>query len=302
MSRRAEKQIWVYCDLRNEKFLGFSLNVLAKARELAQAVSGKAAVVFMGSSVGNKCKGPSRSQKCISFDIAKKDCIAHGADLVYFFDNPRLAVPRADIYALALGETIRIRRPILILFALTEFGRELAARTARANNAGLIADCADLRIEEDKVVATCPSWGGEVMAEITFSDGIDTGFATVQPHAFQTKEICGDPGAIEQIQLSHLETPRRLKLISCSSEPEEQQKLEEADIVVVGGAGLGNADGFALVRELAAALQGEVGATRPPLGRQGTDDWTNRKDCQTRAAVFHRHFGSSPVYRRYHKG
>ena len=266
MANSAETEIWVYGDLRNERLFGFGLNVLAKARALASSLSWKAAVVLMGSSADHmRGKLVERQRQHLSLDSAVEKYVSHGADVAYILDNEELIVPRADIYANALTNAVRARSPKLVLFPLTDFGRELAARTARIIRAGLIAECVDLRIEQGRVVATCPSWGGEIMADITFSDGFSTGLATVNPHAFQAVEIPGAVGRTEWIKMEHLEVPKRLKLISRSAEPDERRKLEDADVVVVGGAGLGNTDGFALARELATALGGEVGATRPPV-------------------------------------
>jgi len=272
MEKDLGTEIWVYVDLRNERFFGFGLNVLAKAHELAGAVSGKAAAVIIGSSADVGPEDLVGPGVCMSLDAAAQDCIGHGADLVYVLDDPRLAVPRADIYATAMADAIRTFSPMLVLFALTDFGRELAARTAKTSNSGLIAHCVDLRNEKGKVVATCPSWGGEIVAEITFFDGVVTGFATVHPHACQAIEVSGEPGTIERVRLDHLETPEGLTLVSSAAEPERHRKLDEAEVVVVGGAGLGNADGFGLVRELAAALGGEVGATRPPVLQHWVDE------------------------------
>ena len=252
--------------------MGFGLNVLAKTRELADAVSGKAAAVIIGSSAHVGPENHVVLRGCMSLDAAAQDCIGHGADLVYVLDNPCLALPRADIFAVAMAEAVRTHAPMLVLYALTDFGRELAARTARMSNSGLIADCVDLRSERGKVVATCPSWGGEIMAEISFLDGVRTGFATVHCHVCQAIEVSGEPGAIERVPLDHLETPEDLTLVSSSEEREKHRKLDEAEVVVVGGAGLGNADGFGLVRELAAALEGEVAATRPPVLQHWVDE------------------------------
>ncbi len=265
-------EIWVYGDLRNERLFGFSLNVLAKAQELARSVSGKVAMVLIGSLTDHEPESTSVAQACISVDNAEKECAAHGADLVYVLDNTGMIVPKADIYATALGDVVLKHSPMLVLFALTDFGRELASRTAMISNTGLIADCADLRIEKNGVVATCPSWGGEIMAEITFSDGTVTGLATVQPHAFHAVKVSDKPCVIKRIQVDCPDTHKGLKLLSSSTEPEEHNKLEEANVVIVGGAGVGNIDGFVLVRELAAALGGEVGATRPPVFQHWVDE------------------------------
>ncbi len=272
MDNSTSTEIWVHIDLRNERFFRFGLNVLAKARELAEAVSGKTATVLLGSTDHDTSQGSSGFSTCMSAKEAADTCVAHGADLAYILDSPELAVPRADIHALALADAVRGRCPMLVLFALTDFGRELAARTARINNAGLIADCADLTIDQGKVAASCPSWGGEIMANITFADGYDTGYATVQPHILQAIEVQGEPGTVERVQIDGLEPPKRLQLLSSTPELEEHRKLEEAEVVVVGGAGLGSPEAFGSVRELAAALVAEVGATRPPVLQHWVDE------------------------------
>ncbi len=272
MAMNVKSEIWVYGDLRNERFFGLSINVLAKARALSRSVSGKVVMVLMGSSTDREPLEGSGSQICVSMTAAEKACIAHGADMVYVFENENLNVPRADTYGMVLADAVLTRNPMLVLFALTDFGRELAARTARINSNGLIADCLSLKIEEDRVVASCPSWGGEIMAEITFSDGHRTGLVTVQPHGHAAVEVQGEPGVVERCQVECPEGTRGLKLVSSVVEPESHRKLEEADVVVVGGAGLGNMNGFGLVRELAATLGGEVGATRPPVLQHWVDE------------------------------
>jgi electron transfer flavoprotein alpha subunit/transcriptional regulator with XRE-family HTH domain len=265
MTHRAENEIWVLGDLRNARFFGFGLNVLAKARELAQSVSGKVAMVLMGLSADDETKDDSTMQAFIPIAEAEKSCLSCGADKIYLFDIAGLSHPRADIFGQILAAEVLKRNPMLVLFALTDFGRELASRAARISNAGLIADCLDLRIENGGVIASCPSWGGEIIAEIAFTEGYQTGFATVQPHVKSAVEVRGEPGVVERIQVQDPDLGNGLKLLSSEVESAEHRKLEEAEVVVVGGAGLGSMDEFGLVRELAAAMGGEVGATRPPV-------------------------------------
>jgi electron transfer flavoprotein alpha subunit len=272
MAAGTEKDIWVYADLRNERLFGFCLNVLAKAHELARRVSAQTAVVLIGASDHGGQETSYQGEGLMPVEAAAEQCINHGADTVYLLEHPGLAMPRADVYAPVLADAVKTHKPALVIFALSDFGRELAARAARIVNAGLIADCANLRMEKDNVVATCASWGGEIMAEITFSKGFRTGFATVEPHILEATAVRGEPGATKRIKVDRVKEPKGLRLISSAVEPEERRKLEEAEVVVVGGAGLGNADGFGLVRELAAALGGEVGATRPPVLQHWVDD------------------------------
>jgi len=263
MTERLKKEIWVYGDLRNERLLGLSLNVLAKARELALSMEGKVAVVLLGSSEESVETSP--AEGTIPLHDAKETCISHGADLVYLLTHKSLTLPRADVYAPTLAAAVRKKRPLLVLFPLTDFGRELAARAAGINQTGLIAECVDLWFTEENFVGKCPSWGGEIMADITFSDGTATGFATVQPHGFRALEQRGEPGVLELIPVVVSEDPKMPRLVSHSIEEGDGQNLEEADVVVVGGAGMSSPDDFGLVRELSTALGGEVGATRPPV-------------------------------------
>jgi electron transfer flavoprotein alpha subunit len=272
MGKHEVKEIWVYMDLRNERLFDFSLNVMARACELSLSVSGKT-VAFLMDSPGDKSQKPTDENRYIPVDNVAEKCLSHGADSVYVFENPDLNVPRPDIYAPVISDAVESRGPMLVLFPMTEFGRDLAARTARISNAGLIADCIDLKMKDNRVVASCPSWGGEILAEITFESSFhETGFATVQHHGIKSVEVSGNPGTIERISVEKVKIPEGIRLLSSTYEAEGRKKLEEAEIIVAGGAGLGSADGFGLVRELAAALGGEVGATRPPVLQHWTKE------------------------------
>jgi len=264
MSDNLTNDIWVFGDLRDERLFGFSLNVLAKARELCGPFGGKAVVICLCPPEDTPADSRSAGSP-VPIDHAEREGIAHGADLIYRIENRTFNLPNADIYSRVLADLVRERFPMLVLFPLTDFGRELAARTACIRKGGLIADCTDLWIDEDGIVGACPAWGGQILAEITFSDPKTTGFATVQPHVCPPVDVPGDPGAVEQIRVASLHESRGLRLLSSSPEPSERLKLETAETVVVGGAGMGNMEGFGLVRELAAAIGGEVGATRPPV-------------------------------------
>ena len=271
MSNRAEKEIWVFGDLRNERFFGFGLNVLAKAREIAQSVPAKVVMVLIGLSDVDESEIGPVMQAFIPLAAADQLCLDHGADKVCVLDVTGLSVPRADIYGHILSQAVLKHKPMLVLFALTDFGRELASRTAGLRNAGLLADCLDLRIENGEVIASSPSWGGEIMAELTFADKDKTGFATVQPRVHRAVKAHGAPGVVERTPVECPDIANGIKFLSSELEPAEHRKLEEAEVVVVGGAGLGSMDDFGLVRELAAALGGEVGATRPPVLQHWVD-------------------------------
>ena len=96
-------------------------------------------------------------------------------------ENDQFTDSLCDIFAETVAGRVKQEKPMLVLFALTDFGREMASRTARICEAGLMADCVDLSIADNRIVGLCPAWGGEIMAEITYAEGHGTGFATVHP-------------------------------------------------------------------------------------------------------------------------
>ena len=285
MNKTVTKEIWVFGDLRHKRLFRFSLNVLAKAREIARGIDGKAVMVFLGApDVGAPSKKDTNS---VSFESAFKDSFSRGADRVCVLENDQFSDPLCDIFAEAFADAVKQQMPMLVLFALTDFGREMAARAARICDAGLMADCVDLQIKDNRIVGLCPAWGGEIMAEITYSEGHGTGFATVHPQVQTQDEMVPEKGRakgdVKRIPVETNPDMSRPRLLSRFPEPAEHRKLEEAEIVVVGGAGLGNIEGFGLVRELAAAVGGEVAGTRPPVLLHWVDE--DRLIGQTGKAV-----------------
>ena len=225
MANHAEKEIWIFGDLRNERFFGFGLNVLAKAREVAQPVNAKVVMVLIGLSDVDQSEIDPVMQAFVPLATAEQLCLDHGADKVRVLNVTGLSAPRVDIYGHVLSEAVSKHQPMLVLFALTDFGRELASRTAGLRKAGLLADCLDLRIENDKVIASSPSWGGEIMAELTFSDKDKIGFATVQPQVHRAVEAQGVPGVVERTQVECPDMANGIKFLSSELESAENRKL-----------------------------------------------------------------------------
>lgn len=272
MTKRVYSDIWVYGDLRSDRFFDFSLKVLAAAVKLSLNTSGQAAMVFAAKPEKTGSGPSTEAFPGVPLVEARKAAIEHGANRVYILESKHFLETRADIHAAAIAKFAKSHKPLLVLFPSTEFNREVASNAARRCNAGLIADCLDLNVSpEGDIKTTCPAWGGDILAEIVFSGKRRTGFATVQPHAFKKLAIPGKPGTIENVPVGPIRIPKGLRRIASAVEPAEHRKLEDAKLVVVGGAGLGTADGFAMVRELAASLGGEVGATRPPILQHWVD-------------------------------
>ncbi|BBO74147.1 hypothetical protein DSCW_15640 [Desulfosarcina widdelii] len=258
-------QIWVFGDLRSRQLLDTSLKVLAKASALAEK-TGDRVVLFILTPGKKSLMTVSGDDACTVEGSVEEKAFAWGANAVYYFENKCFATPSPHLFADALNPILKQHRPRLVAFPLTDFGRELAARTAAAARAGLIADCVELLPGKNgSVVGLCPAWGGEIMSEITFAPGYEMGFATIQPHGAGIKNETACKGEVVHEAVEDLPGKKAIRLLSSQWSPPAGADLENADTVVVGGAGLASMENFGLVRQLAAALSGQVGATRPPV-------------------------------------
>jgi electron transfer flavoprotein alpha subunit/transcriptional regulator with XRE-family HTH domain len=265
-SDKTTNAVWIVGDLRTQRLWRQSLKVMAKARPLAGQAGAPITMLLLGATDRSQAESQAIDlSACVSMEDAAREAVAHGARTVYCIDHPLLAIPRTDTYSRVLSDLVEARKPWLVLTALTDFGRETAAFCAQRCQAGLIADCDELVLKDQQVVGRCPAWGGQILADITLAQGWPTAFVTVQPHGVSLADEASGDGRIETLVPDRIDLPRGLQLLACAMEPAAARRLEQADIVVAGGAGLGDMRGFGLVRELAAALGGEVGATRPPV-------------------------------------
>ncbi len=257
-------EIWVFGDTRDRRLFAKSLSLLSKAVKLGRQINGKTAVVmfaFAKAPIGTQ----TAEDGCVLNTAFEKEAFIHGADKVCFLENDHFAAPSPHGFAPPLADFAKEKKPRIVLFPMTDFSRELAARTAAINETGLLADCIEIKVNNNRLFSgVSPAWGGEIMSELAFADGLKTGFATVQSHGTPDPTAMETKGLVEHIPVQ-VEAQNRLTLIESFVEPITEDRLEDAKTIVVGGAGLANAEGFGLVRALAAASGGQVGATRPPV-------------------------------------
>ena len=244
--------VWVFGDFRNYFQNRVTLQLLAKGRELAQALGGEVWAVIFG------------SRTLPEVGDLTQEAIAHGADKVILMDDPILGDYRTGTYTNLLVRLARDFNPEILLFGATQFGRELAPRVAKRLKTGLTADCIDLSLDEEGLlVQSAPAFGGNLVAEIVTPERRPQ-MATVRPGVFQ--ELAHDDsrkGEVIEMSLP-LDLPKeRVRLISAERRPYRAGRLESAKVVVCGGRGLGSEQKFKKLYELARLFGGEVGATRP---------------------------------------
>ena len=245
---KPKSSIWVFADYRNYFQNRVTLQLLAKANELAPALNAEVWAVVFG----------------YETDEYVAEYIAHGAHKVLVIDDPALKAYSVEKYTILMEKLAGQYQPEIVLIGATSFGREFAPRVAKRLGTGLTADCIGLEITEDgNLLQIAPSFGGNLIAEIITPEHRPQ-MATVRPGTFQ--EIPHDDslhGELVRLPIPKNLPKDRLRLVAYERQPVRDQRLEEARVVVCGGRGMGSKQKFKKIFELAQLLSGEVGATRP---------------------------------------
>lgn len=232
------KTIWVLVELENGAAERSSLEALGKAAKL-----GRAEAIVLGAAAA---------------EVAPQ-LGAFGAEKVYVhadaaYDN-YLTLPAVD----TLSSLLLQHKPDLLLLATTYDLRDIAARLNARHNLGLITDATDLAFEDDNLQVTVP-WGGENV--VTATHPAPGGIVLVRPKAFSVENYEGRSAEVETLNIALNAEAQTIKVLETVEVKSEGPALEEASVIVSGGRGLGKAENYKLVEELAVALGGAPGATR----------------------------------------
>lgn len=252
------QDIWVFIELREKKPRKVGLELLGRGRELAKSTGQRLAAVVIGDEVSEVAAQMS----------------AVGADLVYLVEGAALGHYTTDGYTQVFAELIQTYKPNVVLFGATSDGCALAARLAARLGTGLAAGCTgvDIAAESAIVTWTRPAYGGMVLATLVCPDHRPQ-MGTVRPAVF----ACPVPNykrAGEIIRVDSAIEPEdiRTKLFGilqvCAGAP----ALEEAEVIVAGGRGMGREENFSLLERLAKVLGGIVGASRAAV----ESEWIHR--------------------------
>jgi len=243
------KGIWVFAEQRGDEIQEVTLELLGEGRKLAGELGEELCAVLMGS--------PSIEKKA-------GELIEHGADKVYVVTDKALSRYSTFPYTRTFVSLINKYKPEIVLVGATTIGRDLAPRIAARIKTGLTADCTGLAIEPEKkaLMQTRPAFGGNIMATI-MSENHRPQIATVRHKVMKkaAKEK-GRKGEIIKDQFKPEAEDALVKIREIIKDKTVKVNLAEAEIIVSGGRGLGEAKNFKLVEELALALGGAVGASR----------------------------------------
>lgn len=248
MSLKEYKNLWVFIETEENAAKPVGYELLRPGRQLADEMEEKLVAVVIGGQVE---------------DIAKK-AIAYGADEAIVVEGDEYYNYTTDAFSIAMETLVETYKPATILIGATNNGRDLGPKMACDLKTGLTADCTQLGYDAEggNMAWTRPAFGGNLMATILCPDNRPQ-LGTVRPGVFKKPELAeGKEGPVTKEDI-HVEASRiRTKLIERIKEVAEAVNLEEAEIIVSGGRGVGGPEGFGVIRELAEALGGVVGASR----------------------------------------
>ena len=242
--------IWVITEQRDGRTKAASYALISEARKLADESKAKVAAVCLSRAVSDA-----------------EQLVAFGADRVYLVDGPASDGWNDDAYVKELADLARREKPQTVLAASGSLGSSVIPRLAVALDTGVAANCVSLGIDpQSRLLAqTRPAFGGSLMANIVCPNKRPQ-IATVRPHAFKK----GQPDASRRGEMIRVDFDKqsvtsKTKLLNVVKDLSEKVKLEEAEIVVCGGRGLGKPENFQLVAELAEVLGAALGTSRPPV-------------------------------------
>ncbi|MBP1714810.1 MAG: electron transfer flavoprotein, alpha subunit [Deltaproteobacteria bacterium] len=241
--------IWVFIEQEEGCLSEVSLELLTAARCLTEKKEMEICAVLLGDGVG----GLSESLP------------GWGADRVYWADHPSLKRYLVVPYAKIISRLVLEKKPDIFLLPATWVGSDLAPRIAARVNTGLSAHCTNLDInEKGELRQVVPAFGGKVMATILCPKHRPQ-MATVRPGVFRKGDPQAKKGKVERVSVDLSSEDLRQRVLEVHYEKKAAQAIEDAEIVVAGGAGIGNGDDWKWVEKLAKTLNAAVGGTRPPL-------------------------------------
>jgi electron transfer flavoprotein alpha subunit len=244
----AEQQtILVVGEIQDGKLSATTAELLAAGRGLAQLEGTTLAVTLWGRDLG---------------DTAQQ-AIQAGADRVYTVEDGLLGTPQIDLVLAAMTAVCQTVSPDILLLGRTELGRELAPRLACRLGVSLMQDCMQVELDTDtgRLTATRPVYGGSVLARVRCTRTPQV--AAIRPKVYEALEPnAARQGEVTPVAVSLDASMAKVTIVRQERVESSGVKLEDANIVIAGGRGLGGPEPFAELEELAGMLGAGVGASR----------------------------------------
>ncbi len=241
------KGVWVIAEHYMNKIHNVAFQLLGKGRELADLLRVNLTLVILGA----------------NFDEKLEEFSQYGMDEIIYVKSPILKDYYSDLYVKVITELVLENKPEIILIGATPTGRDFAPRAAKRLNAGLTADCTglDIDFETRNLLQTRPTFGGNIMATIRTPSSRPQ-MATVRPGIFEIPEKVQKHVKIRKIDYKFKEKDSVSKIVKVINKNKISVNLEDADIIVAGGRGVGSKENFKIIKDLASVLDAELGGSR----------------------------------------
>lgn len=241
-------EVWVWVEHFHGSAVEVSWELLGEGKRLAGIYGTKLAALVIGNKISHLAK----------------EAFTHGADKSYIVEDEAFEDYRTQPYAIAMAQAVRKHKPEALLIGGTVRGRDLAGSAATFLETGLIADCTALDVETETgtFMGTRPDYGGNLMSTIICPKHRPT-MATVRPRVM--KSLPTSPkadGETVRVDVTLKKDDLNTEVIDFVPIGRVGARLEDAQVIVSGGRGLGSAKNFKLIEELAGLLHAQVGASR----------------------------------------
>lgn len=259
MNLEEYKGVFVFAQQVDNKINGVVLELLGKANELAKSLDTDVTAVLLGFEVKD----------------LTKELMAYGAGKIIVVDHPELKEYKTEPYTHALSSVINTFKPDIVLVGATAIGRELGPTVAARVGTGLTADCTQLDIgdfpitkignkepKHNQLLMTRPAFGGNTIATIACPDNRPQ-MATVRPGVMRKIEKIVNPH-VEIIEYNPVfeKNNKYIEIMDVVKFVTDTKDIMDANILVSGGRGVGGADNFRILEELAQVLGGEISCSR----------------------------------------
>ena len=247
MDKSQYKNVFVFVEQREGNIQGVAIELLGKARNLADSLGENVYAMLLGKNIESKAQ----------------NLIAYGADKVIVASCDELDEYTTEAYTQAISQIVNEYKPSIILFGATTIGRDLGPRLSARLSTGLTADCTRLEISEEKeFLMTRPAFGGNLMATIVCPEHRPQ-MSTVRPGVMKAMDKDDSrKGEIEKIEINFNKDKFKVRIKETVKEKSNMIDIAEAKILVSGGRGVGNKEGFIALNNLAEVLNAEVSASR----------------------------------------
>ena len=251
------KGVAVYCEVKDNSLLPIATEGLGIGRKLADSLSQELSAIIIGSGIG----------------AVAEQAFSYGADKAYTIDDPQLKDYQTDLYLSMMVNAVNQVKPQVLIMGQTDNGRALAPRLAFRLGTAATMDCVDLAIDEatKRLLQTKPVYGGN--AQAIYTTDTDPQIVTIRTKAMTA--LAPDTSRKgETIAIAASIDPSVVKVKTMEKVVEEVAgvKIEDAEVVVAGGRGIGSTEGFQQLEELAKIFKGAVGASRPPCDNGWIND------------------------------